>query len=227
MKAFKLMMMAGLFAFAGSAQAQVTALSADDIMNFKLGETKDLVIKLDYDTEEQLCGTNFSISFPEGIVLDQFDSYEAQQACEKKKTFAKSCTIGEDEDDNPWGEDGGDGMFYDIKAKTDGGLLFILMDSDKTPFVNRHCPLLTISLKALADVVGEGKIYAIGFTDTNNVSVGLGTINDFVFGINKETVGINDIKTAETTAPAYNLQGIRVNNAKGLIIRDGKKMVVK
>lgn len=64
-------------------------------------------------------------------------------------------------------------------------------------------------------------------SNEDNKSIELGNINDVTFSINGSSVGINDIKSAEATAPAYNLQGIRVNNAKGLIIRDGKKMVVK
>lgn len=225
MKKFTLLMVAGLFALAGSVQAQEKkSLIADDI-TIKAGETAELVIKLDYETTETVSGTNFSISFPEGIVLDQFNSKEEQQACEKKKTFAKSCSI--DEEDNPWGEDGDDSFFYDIKAKTDGGLLFILMDSDQTPFVTTHCKLFTIKLKALQDVEGVGKIYSIGFTNPQSKSLDLGNLADYEFGVNLAS-GINDIKAADATAPAYNLQGVRVNSAaKGVIIRDGKKMVVK
>jgi hypothetical protein len=223
MKNLKLLMMAGLFALAGNAQAQVKALTANDVA-IKAGETAELVISLDYEVNAELCGTNFSVMLPDGIVLDGFDSKEEMLAGTKKK-LSKAAEI--DEENNPWGEDFGNDMIYDFKGKADGGLLLILMDSDKSPFITKKCKLITLTLKALEDVVDEGKIYLIGFTDTNNVSVGLGTIDDFVFGINKEAVGINDIKTTETTAPAYNLQGIRVNNAKGLIIRDGKKMVVK
>ena len=65
-------------------------------------------------------------------------------------------------------------------------------------------------------------------SNDDNKSIELGNINDVTFSINGSSVGINDIKSAEATAPAYNLQGVRVNSAaKGVIIRDGKKMVVK
>jgi hypothetical protein len=227
MKAFKLTMMAAMLAFASTAMAQdvVTLTAASDLLDFKAGETKELVINLNYETTAELCGANFSLMLPDGIILDGFADKDAMLAA-KKKALAKACSI--DEEDNPWGEDGDDSFFYDIKGKTDGGLLFILMDSDKTPFVSTKCKLVTITLKALEDVVGVGKIYAIAYTDTDNVSVGLGELADSEFGINKDVVtGINEVMSAETTAPAYNLQGIRVNNAKGLIIRDGKKMVVK
>jgi hypothetical protein len=229
MKAFKLMMMAGLLAFAGSAMAQENSsalkksLVCDDLMDFKVGETKELVINLDYETNEELCGANFSLALPEGILLNGFDSKEAQDGA-KASALKKACDLG---DDGVWGEDA-ESSWFSVKKKEDGALLFVLIDQDdKTPFVSSKGKLITITLKAIEDVVGVGKIFGIALTNTDNVSVDLNNLADYEFGINKQTVGINEIQTSSTEAPAYNLQGIRVNNAKGLIIRDGKKMVVK
>ena len=76
MKKFTLMLVAGLFALAGSVQAQKkVVLSADDITIAK-GETAELVIKMEYETTEEIGGTNFSLSFPDGLVLSGFSSKE-------------------------------------------------------------------------------------------------------------------------------------------------------
>ena len=237
MKAFKLTMMAAMLAFAGTAMAQeIIPITADDNFEIKNGETKDLVVKLNYDLESgaaALCGANFSLYLPDGIILGSFDTKEAQDNA-TAKNLKKNCDV-EEVENGVWGEDDADNAFVSITKKTDGGLLFIIMDqsTDKTPYARTtDATLCTITLKAIADVKDAAKIGGQGITNTENVSVGMkdgvSIFGDCVFGINMETVGINDIKTTETTAPAYNLQGIRVNsNAKGLIIRDGKKMVVK
>jgi hypothetical protein len=235
MKKFKLMMMAAFLAFAGTAMAQdakKVVLYADkiDVAN---GEDATICVKIFYEGNDVLCGANFSLELPEGLLLKGFNTKEAQDAA-KASALKKACEL--DEDAGVWGEDGDMG-WVSVKQKADGNLLFVIIDQDdKTEFENiLGGVLVNINVHAVADVKGQGKITGIGITNTENVSVLLGQIADFSFGVNEANattlpeviVGINDIKSSEATAPAYNLQGIRVNNAKGLIIRDGKKMVVK
>ena len=103
----------------------------------------------------------------------------------------------------------------------------VIDHDDQTPFVSTKAKVVTLNVTALEDIVGTGKIYGIGVSNTSSVSLDLGNIDDYEYGVNLAS-GINDIKAADATAPAYNLQGVRVNSAaKGVIIRDGKKMVVK
>ena len=223
MKKFTLMLVAGLFALAGSVQAQKkVVLSADDITIAK-GENAELVIKMDYETTEEIGGTNFSLSFPDGLVLSGFSSKDEMLAA-KASALKKQCSLG---DDGIWGEDANAG-WLSVKAKADGGLLFVLIDQDdQTPFVSTKAKVVTLNVTALEDVSGTGKIYAVGVTNTSSKSLDLGNIDDYEYGVNLAS-GINGIKAADATAPAYNLQGVRVNSAaKGVIIRDGKKMVVK
>ena len=232
MKKFTLLMVAGLFALAGSVQAQeLTPITADDL-TIANGETKDLVIKLNYELEAgapALCGANLAIYLPDGIVFNGFDSQEAF-ANAKASALKKAVSIDED---GVYGDDVDDGFINKATLKTDGGVLIVIIDQDdKTPFQkSADVTLCTIALKALADVKGTATISQQALTNVNNVSVGMkdgeSMFGEFVFGINQETVGINEIQTAGSEAPAYNLQGMRVNNAKGLIIRDGKKMIVK
>lgn len=234
MKKFTLMMVAGLFALAGSVQAQeLVPLTADDF-EIANGETKDLAVKLNYELEagaDALCGANFSLYLPDGIILASFDDKAAQDAA-SAKALKKNVDV-EGVTDGAWSADAADNGFVSVKQKTDGGLLFVLIDQDdKAPFAKTiGATLCNISVKAIADVKATAKIGVQGLTNVKDKSVGMvngsSIFGDCVFGINMAT-GINDIQTADATAPAYNLQGIRVNsNAKGVIIRDGKKMVVK
>jgi len=224
MKKFTLMVVAGLFALAGSVQAQKKVVMLADDIKVANGETAELVIKMDYETTETIAGANFSVSFPDGIVLNGFASKDEMMGA-KASALKKACSLG---DDGVWGEDGSS-AWLSVKAKADGGLLFVLIDNDdKTPFVSTKAPILTLTVKALADVTASGKIYDISLTNDKSESPDLHNIEDFEFGINKTSEGINDIQSVDSTAPAYNLQGVRVNgDAKGLIIRDGKKLIVK
>lgn len=233
MKKFTLILVAGLFALAGSVQAQkLTPITADDL-TIANGETKDLVVKLNYELEagaDALCGGNFALYLPDGILLSAFDSKEAQDAATAKK-LKGCCTV--EVENGVWGSDADDG-YVSVKQKTDGGILFVLIDQDdQVPFVKTTDAILcTISLKAIADVTGTAKIAGQGLTNVKSVSVGMkdgaSIFEDYDFAINGSDQGINDLNAADTTAPAYNLQGVRVNaNAKGIIIRDGKKQIVK
>ena len=224
MKAFKLTMMAAMLAFASSAMAQkVVALTVDDI-TVANGEEAELVINMAYETTETVVGLNFSLYLPDGILLKGFDTKEAQDAA-KASALKKACDLGED---GIWGEDATAG-WLSVKQKTDGGLLFVLIDQDdKTEFESTKAKAVTVNIHAVADVTNAtGTINEISISNDKNKSLDLDNIEDVTFQINGGTDGINDIKSSDATAPAYNLQGIRVNNAKGLIIRDGKKMVVK
>ena len=69
MKAFKLMMMAGMMAFATAASAQGTikCLTAEDV-TFEAGETTaDLVVNMDYTTDKEIVSWGFNLYLPEGI----------------------------------------------------------------------------------------------------------------------------------------------------------------
>lgn len=231
MKKFTLLMVAGLFALTGSAQ-ELTPITADDF-TIANGETKDLAVKLNYELEagaDALCGGNFSLYLPDGLLLSGFDTKEAQDKA-KASALKKYCNV--EVEGGVWGEDASNG-FVAVKQKNDGGLLFVLIDNDdQVPFVKTTDAILcTISLKAIADVKGTGKISGQGLTNVKSKSVGMvngaSIFGDYEFAINGENDGINDIQAADATAPAYNLQGVRVNNAaKGVIIREGKKMIVK
>lgn len=233
MKTFKLTMMAAMLAFAGTAMAQeLTPITAGDI-TIANGETADLVVKLNYELEAgaaEICGANLAVYLPDGIVFDGFDD---QESFAKAKASKLKQAVAIDED-GVWGDDVDDGFVNKAQMKTDGGVLIVLIDQDdKTPFQKTtDVTLCTITLKAIADVKdATATIGQQALTNVENKSVGMvdgaSIFGDSTFQINGSTDGINEIQNAGDMAPAYNLQGVRVNNAKGLIIRDGKKMIVK
>lgn len=240
MKAFRLMMMAGLMAFAGAANAQeVTVLTAADIQTDADGKA-NLVIKMDYDTEEVLIGLNFSLVLPEGVDINaKSDTEAAKQAVVKinKEVFQ----LYSDEDayneaiaDADYAGAAAYAISYTtLKKRAEGGYLLNFIDqTSKTPFVNTHGTAVTIPLIANpADVAGFGKIFNIGLS--NNLDQGFATfgngatIADVEFKINEPvTDGINEVKNAQENGAIYNAAGQRLEKAaKGLYIQNGKKYV--
>ena len=73
----------------------------------------------------------------------------------------------------------------------------------------------------VSTLVNNGTIYKNGYTLTYSSLSGSGTIN--------ETTGIEAVKSqTNKSTPIYNLAGQRVSNsAKGIVIKDGKKMVMR
>lgn len=221
MKAFKLLMMAGLMAFASSAQAQQQFFNANDVALDENGKGT-LEVFMDYETTETVVGWNLSLYLPDGVTIATKTVYD-EDLDENVEVFDVTAKGDDYSNSNAMAN------ALDIKTKTDGGYLFVCIDQkNKRAMKNTHGKIISIPLIAPnKDFSGEGMIKTIGMTSDQNVSLELGNIADINFQIGGGTDGINDIQSAEATAPAYNLQGIRVNNAKGLIIRDGKKMVVK
>jgi len=73
---------------------------------------------------------------------------------------------------------------------------------------------------SICGLVNNGTINCNGYTLTTTSTSGSGTIN--------ETTGITTVKSANTAAPAYTLDGRQVSSpVKGLYIQNGKKFMVK
>ena len=215
MKKFTLMMVAGLFALAGSVQAQVKCFYTDPVINFAAGATEaDMVVSIDYEAGDEKVGCwQFEIVFPEGIA-PIYDADEEEWLGEvSTDTNTKRLAKG--------------GL--NITKKADGNYLVLGFDTKgNQEMVSTHGTLCTIKISGSSEIQGTGKIVNSALSNLNDQSINKGNLADFEFGINQEVEGINDLQVAESNAPAYNLQGVRVNSAaKGLIIRDGKKMIVK
>lgn len=227
MKIFRLLTMVGLMALATSAQAQKkVALTAEPITAANGGESVDLIINMDYDTDEEVAGINFDLYLPEGILLNGFDTKEAQDDA-KASALKKACSLG---DDGVWGEDAA-ANWLSVKTKSDGGLLFVLIDQDdKTPFETTKGKVVTVKVHAVADVENAtGSIKNIAISNTSSVSLDLDNIEDYEFTVNGgESQGINDIKADAAAGKVYTVGGQQViAPTKGLYIQDGKKVIVK
>lgn len=224
MKKFTLMLVAGLFALAGSVQAQKKVIfSAEDVTLAEDG-TGSLEVFINYETTETVVGWNFSLYLPDGVSIGkkQVEDEDTGEMTEEFDFTAKG---------TDYSNSAAMANQLGITEKTDGGYLFVCIDQKKqTPMKNTNGKILSLSLKAASkDVSGIGKISGIGMTSAGSVSLELNNIEEVSFVIGEgDGQGINDIQAADATAPAYNLQGVRVNNnAKGVIIREGKKMIVK
>ena len=173
------------------AQDKLTVLTVDDI-TVANGEETEIVINLDYNASQNMAGVNFSLYLPDGLLLKDFDTKEAQDAG-KASALKKACDLGED---GVWGEDASSGWLA-VKHKTDGGLLFTLIDQDDhTPFESTNAMLVTVHVHAVADIVnGEGLISTIELKNENNESVEEGNLADVKFYVNKATA------PAEPTEP--------------------------
>ena len=82
--------------------------------------------------------------------------------------------------------------------------------------------------KPAGGIVGANKAYLLVTTTTPSGGAGA---PELVIGIDDdETTGINGVKTdnADVDAPMFNIAGQRVSNsAKGLVIKNGKKYMLK
>lgn len=217
MKKFKLMMMAGMLAFASAASAQepVKCFTAEDVV-FE-GNEADLIVAMDYETTETIVSWGFSLYLPDGIsIAGEFegDTFYADNATYDKNTNSRGIA------NKP----------VEITKKEDGGWLIVAYATGNPAMKSTHGTVVTLGLSGSPEVKGFGDIKSSSVANDKNVSLDQGNLADYQFAINggNGTDGINDINVVGNDAPAYNLQGVRVNsNAKGLIIRDGKKVVVK
>ena len=222
MKKFTLMMMAGLFALAGSVQAQKKVVFTAEDVNIAKGETAVLTVNMDFETTDVLVGWDCSLYLPDGIAVQTYWDEDEE---------ANFFVVNGKGDDFVNSNAAANAIAGNSTTKSDGGYLFIGIGPKKqamkaTDGVYKG-KVMEITLIATEDVSGEGTIKNINLSNDKDQSVELNNIAEVTFGIN-QTQGIKDIKSVDATAPSYNLQGVRVNAAaKGVIIRDGKKMMVK
>ena len=166
----------------GTSTGTKVVLKAADI-NVANGEQKDIVINMDYETSDNIIGLAFSLYLPDGILLKGFNTKEAQLAA-KTSALKKACDLY----DGLWGEDGTNQRLT-VMQKSDGGLLFVLLDQDdKEKFISTKAMAITISVHAIGDVAATASIKNISITSDQNASIDRGAIADVTFGINQAAV---------------------------------------
>ena len=121
-----------------------------DPVEVEAGEEAEIVVRMNFDTDDVIIGCTFTIRLPDGVTLTNPD----------KPT--KSCTLSSE----VYGSFEG-GYPLVTKWKEDGSLLVIVMDQENiTPFKSTHCDLVRLVIKS--DVAQTVK------ADFSNVSI----IND-------------------------------------------------
>ena len=165
--------------------------------------TADLVFSVESESPAALA--EFELAFPEGLSVDM-KNYDAGDI---------------------WNE----GHGASIKTKKKSGNTYVLiMSQDGEEFTAASGKLITLKLQATADIA-EGD-YEIKMEKINLTSLDAKQMNTVEEDVIKVTVGaadgINGINAAENQAPAFNLAGQQVNqNYKGVVIKNGKKTIVK
>lgn len=212
MKTVKLMIMMCLLSFAISMQAQKkTVLTANDLV-IPNGSEAELVISINYPTTEQVTVWDFVLYLPDGIEFT-------------KTRLSKACDVSDETHDGEIAND-----CLTVSRSADGGYQFVWVDqAENTPMTSTTGKLVTVSLKATADVKGEGQIKKINLSNKAAVALDLNNIADVTFMINGDT-GISGVLMDATSADkkSYNLNGQRVaDNYKGLVVKDGVKYMSK
>ena len=153
-------------------QEKKNVLIPNDV-NIKTGSTADLVINMNYETDETVVGWNFTLYLPDGITFDTESSTIA--------AIKKCCVVSTETHDSDVAADG-----LTITERPDGGYLFTWIDKgDKTPLLKTHGKLMTIHLKAASDAVtATGTIKQIALSNQNDHSIDQGNINDATFTVN-------------------------------------------
>ena len=170
-----------LFAAAQMMADKVKVLTVDDI-NVEPGKQCELVVNMDYDTEETVRGCSFSVYLPQGITpAKEYDEDEEEWTFIGKFGKAAPTKL---QKETLWATNNyGDKTRY-INEKTDGGYLVLVMDLSKlTPFVSTHGELLRLTLNVASTVnkSSVGDIKLISVTNDQNQSLDFGNIADVQF----------------------------------------------
>ena len=160
---------------------EVKVLTVDDI-NIEPGKQCELVVNMDYDTEETVRGCSFSVYLPQGITpAKEYDEDEEEWTFIGKFGKAAPTKL---QKETLWATNNyGDKTRY-IDEKTDGGYLVLVMDLSKlTPFVSTHGEILRLTLDVAATVndSSEGAIKFISLSNEKNESLDKGNIADVYF----------------------------------------------
>lgn len=168
----------------------VKALSVDPV-TIAAGGTSEIVVNIDYDTNETVVGYNFSLYLPKGITLNTTNPFESGKLAFKE--IKKCITLSEKVypvvySDTDQETEVDPRYFLNVMVKSDGGKLVMWIDNiNKIPLKTTHGELLRLSVKAASDFEsGNGLINGIGLTSDENVSLDLGNIADAQFGINED-----------------------------------------
>jgi hypothetical protein len=215
MKKTKALFAALLLMVAGNVMAD-NKVTCNDV-TIKAGETAKINIAVYNDVD--ISGVAFQLYLPDGVTV--------KKKSNGKYTYTAGSRL-KDEDEE---------LIFTINVTDteDGGVQFGFGGADVITGESGGS-VMSITLEAAADAVSavtEGYLKNISMSDPNQTSL---LLNDpdkqtYAFTVTIEgtvPVGIQEVEAANANAPIYNLGGQRVEKtAKGLYIKNGKKVVVK
>ena len=151
---------------------KVKVLTVDDI-NVEPGKQCELVVNMDYDTEETVKGCSFSVYLPEGITpAKEYDEEEDREVFIGKFGAITPSNLRKESLDSH------------MTVRKDGSYLVLVLDLKKgNPFSSSHGELVRISLDVAStfNKSSIGELKNISVSNDENVSLDLGNIADVQF----------------------------------------------
>ena len=212
MKKFILFCIAAVFCGNAMAQDQKAKLVGADITLEAANQSTELVLSIEAVNEEAVGAiAQVIITCPEGIEI------------QKNDRGRYTCTKGE-----LWSPD----HAATIQAKEDGSVVVIIKNEYGDPFEAASGTLITLPVKVgdVEDGIYNIELSSIVIGTNDNPSVKLNP--EATEGVVKVTIGdvtgINSLKADNSNEPAFNLAGQQVGkNYKGIVVKNGKKTLVK
>lgn len=206
MKTIKSLLVCGLLALASSAFAQVSMSFSD--VTIKAGETAELAVT--FESSVVPAGWQMYLYLPTGIEI-AYDVLEEEYLIEKSDSHAKKHGI-------------------EVTKTSDGAMMLVMSGGTKTYEMSASDgDLCTITLQAADTFQGsaEATVKKIAFADKDGKQYNME--GDATFTITEENAtGINSLNAEDSNEPAFNLAGQKVSkNYKGIIVKNGKKNLVK
>ena len=193
--------------FCGNAMAQSKITGSAVTIEQKGTATLDLSIE-----GTQLAAiAQVSLKFPENISIAKNDKGKY------KYTLGELCN---------------EGHSATVKDKKDGSVLVLVQNNDGDPFEEISGVLISLPLEAaegatLGDVEIQMSGIVIGTNDSPSVKLNTETEGTIKVTVTEAT-GINALNAEDSNEPVFNLAGQKVSkNYKGVIVKNGKKAVLK
>ena len=217
MKKTKALFAALLLMVAGNVMAD-NKVTCNDV-TIKAGETAEVTISIT-SAEEGVRGWSFRMKLPDGVSM-VYDEDEEDYVYEFSDRVPKNSKGAAKVDTN-------------IQGTDEEGVLMVSCLGKKADNVleGTEGEVMTITIQAdanLESAVAEAALTNISLSNSDAVSLSVEKTYNFTVTIEGTVpVGIQEVEAANANAPIYNLGGQRVEKtAKGLYIKNGKKVVVK
>ena len=205
MKTIKSLLICGLLALTSSAFAEDFTFTFGDV-NIVPGETADLNVTFKSDVVP--AGWQMYLYLPTGIeIAEEDDEFLVELSDIHHKKHG-----------------------VDVTKASDGAMMLVMSGGTKTYEMSAaEGDLCTITLKADATFQGSTtvEVKKIAIADKNGKQYNMASDASFTITAGEGT-GIESLNAEDSNEPAFNLAGQKVSkNYKGVIVKNGKKAVLK